>query len=80
MGEENDIIAMVFLVVMYGCHSQNIKKGECQRVDAFELWSWRRLLRLPLTATRSNPSILKELSHEYSLEGLTLKLKLQWAT
>ena len=69
--------AMVFPVVMYGCESWTIKKDECQRIDAFELWCWRRLLRVPWTAKRSNQSILKEISHEYSLEGLTLKLKLQ---
>ena len=70
--------AMVFPVVMYGCESWTIKKDECQRIDAFELWCWRRLLRVPWTAKRSNQSILKEISHEYSLEGLTLKLKLQY--
>ena len=69
--------AMVFLVVMYGCESWTIKKAEHQRIDAFELWFWRRLLRLPWTARRSNQSILKEISPEYSLEGLMLKLKLQ---
>ena len=66
--------AMVFLVVMYGCESWTIKKAECQRIDAFELWCWRRLLRIPWTARRSNQSILKEISPEYSLEGLMLKL------
>ena len=66
--------AMVFLVVMYGCESWIIKKAECQRIDAFELWCWRRLLRVPWTARRSNQSILKEISPEYSLEGLMLKL------
>ena len=70
--------AMVFLVVMYGCESWTIKKAECQRIDAFELWCWRRLLRVPWTARRSNQSILKEISPEYSLEGLTLKLKPQY--
>ena len=70
--------AMVFLVVMYGCESWTIKKAECQRTDAFELWCWRRLLRVPWTAGRSNQSILKEISPEYSLEGLMLKLKLQY--
>ena len=70
--------AMVFLSVMYGCESQTIKKSECQRIDAFELWYWRRLLRVPWTAKRSNQSILKEISPEYSLEGLMLKLKLQY--
>ena len=69
--------AMVFPVVMYGCESWTIKKAERQRIDAFELWCWRRLLRVPWTATRSNQSILKEISPEYSLEGLMLKLKLQ---
>ena len=70
--------AMVFPVVMYGCESWTIKKAECQRTDAFELWCWRRLLRVPRTARRSNLSILKEISPEYSLEGLMLKLKLQY--
>ena len=70
--------AMVFPVVMYGCESWTIKKGELQRIDAFELWCWRRLLRVPWTARRSNQSILKEISPEYSLEGLMLKLKLQY--
>ena len=65
--------AMVFPVVMHGCESWIIKKAECQRIDAFELWCWRRLLRVPWTARRSNHSILKEISHEYSLEGLMLK-------
>ena len=69
--------AMVFPVVMYGCESWTIKKAECQRIDAFKLWCWRRLLRVPWTARRSNESILKEINHEYSLEGLMLKLKLQ---
>ena len=69
---------MVFPVVMYGCESWTIKKAERQRIDAFELWSWRRLLRVPWTARRSNQSILKEISPEYSLEGLMLKLKLQY--
>ena len=69
---------MVFPVVMYGCESWTIKKAECQRIDAFELWCWRRLLRIPWTARRSNQSILKEISPEYSLEGLMLKLKLQY--
>ena len=63
---------------MYGFESWTIKKAECQRTDAFELWCWRRLLRVPWTARRSNPSILKEISPEYSLEGLMLKLKLQY--
>ena len=70
--------AMVFPVVMYGCESWTIQKAECQRTDAFELWYWRRLLRVPWTARRSNKSILKEISPEYSLEGLMLKLKLQY--
>ena len=70
------IKAMVFPVVIYGCESWTIKKAECQRTDAFELWCWRRLLKVPWTARRSNHSILKEISPEYSLEGLMLKLKL----
>ena len=69
--------AMVFPVVMYGCESWTVKKAECQIIDAFELWCWRRLLRVPWTARRSNQLILKEISPEYSLEGLMLKLKLQ---
>jgi len=69
--------ALVFPVVMYGCESWTIKKAERQRIDAFEMWCWRRLLRVPWTAKRSNQSILKEISPEYSLEGLMLKLKLQ---
>ena len=69
---------MVFPVVIYGCESWIIKKAECQRIDAFEMWRWRRLLRVPWTARRSNQSILKEISPEYSLEALTLKLKLQY--
>ena len=69
--------AMVSLVVMYGCESWTIKKAERQRIDAFELWCWSRVLRVPWTARRSNQSILKEISIEYSLEGLMLKLKLQ---
>ena len=68
--------AMVFPIVMYGCESCTIKKAEHQRIDAFELWCWRRLLRVPWTAKRSNQSILKEINTEYSLEGLMLKLKL----
>ena len=68
---------MVFPVVMYGCESWTRKKAECQIIDAFELWCWRRLLRVPWTARRSNQSILKEIRPEYSLEGLMLKLKLQ---
>ena len=70
--------AMVFPVVMYGCESWTIKKAECRRIDAFELWCWRRLLRVPWTARRSNQSILKEISPGCSLEGLMLKLKLQY--
>ena len=70
--------AMVCPVVMYGYESWTIKKAECQRIDAFELWCWRRLLRVPWTARRSNQSILKEISSEYSLEGLMLKLNLQY--
>ena len=70
--------AMVFLIVMYGCDSWTIKKAEHQRIDAFELWCWRRLLRVPWTARRSNQSILKETGPRYSLEGLMLKLKLQY--
>ena len=70
--------AMVFPVVTYGCESWTVKKAECQRIDAFELWCWRRLLKVPWTARRSNLSILKEISPEYSLEGLMLKLKLQY--
>ena len=69
---------MVFSVVMYGCQSWTIKKAECWRIDAFEWWCWRRLLRISWTARRSNQSILKEISPEYSLEGLMLKLKLQY--
>ena len=70
--------AMVFPVVMYGCESWTLKKAECRRIDAFELWCWRRLLRVPWTARRSNQSILKEISPGCSLEGLTLKLRLQY--
>ena len=70
--------AMVFPVVRYGCESWTIKKAECQRIDAFELWCWRRLLRVPWTARRSSQSILKEISPQFSLEGLMLKLKLQY--
>ena len=69
---------MVLPVVMYGCESWTIKKAECQRIDAVELWCWRRLLRVPWTARRSNQSMLKKISSEYSLEGLILKLKLQY--
>ena len=70
--------AIVFPVVIYGCESWTINKVECQRIDAFELWCWRRLLRVSWTARRSNQSLLKEISSEYSLEGLMLKLKLQY--
>ena len=69
---------MVFPIVMYGCESWTVKKVECQRTDAFELWCWRRFLRVPWTARRSSQSILKEIDHRYSLEGLILKLKLQY--
>ena len=69
---------MVFPVVMYGCESWTVKKAECRRIDAFELWCWGRLLRVPWTARRSNKSILKEISPEFSLEGLMLKLQLQY--
>ena len=69
---------VVFPVVMYGCESWTIKKAECRKINAFELWCWRKLLRIPWTARRSNQSILKETSPEYSLEGLMLKLKLQY--
>ena len=70
--------AMVFPVVTYGCESWTIKKAECQRIDAFKMWCWRRLLRVPWTARRSNKSILKETNPEYSLEGVMLKVKLQY--
>src|SRR5574341_857864 len=70
--------AMVFSVVTYGCESWTVKKAECRRIDAFELWCWRRLLRVPWTARRSNQPIVKEVSPEYSLEELMLKLKLQY--
>ena len=70
--------AVVFPVVMYGCECWTVKKAECRRIDAFELWCWRRLLRVPWTARRSNQSILKAISPECSLEGLMLKLKLQY--
>ena len=72
--------AMVFLVVVYGCESWTIEKAERQRIDAFELWCWRRLLRVPWTARRSNQSVLKEISPEYSLEELMLKLKIQYSS
>ena len=71
--------AMVFPVVMYGCESWTVKKAECRKMDGFELWCWRRLLRVPWTARRSNQSILKEIGSEYSLEGLMLRLKLQYS-
>ena len=70
--------AMVFPVVTYGCESWTVKKAECRRIDAFELWCWRRLLRVPRTARRSNQSVLKEISSGISLEGMMLKLKLQY--
>ena len=70
--------AMVFPAVMYGCEICTVKKAECRRIDAFELWCWRRLLRVPWAARRSNQSILKEISLEFSLEGVMLKLKLQY--
>ena len=70
--------AVVFPVVMYGCESWTVKKAECQRIDAFQLWCWRRLLRVPWTAGRSNQSMLKEISPGISLEGMMLKLKLQY--
>ena len=71
--------AMVFPIVMYGCERWTIKKAKCRRIDTFELWCWRRLLRVPGTARRSNQSIPKEINPEYSLEGLMLKLKLQYS-
>ena len=74
----NLVKAMVFPVVMYGCESWTVKKAECQRIDAFELWHWRRHLRIPWTARRSNQSILKEISPGISLEGMMLKLKHQY--
>ena len=70
--------ALIFTIVMYGCESWTIKKAERQKIDGFELWCWRRLLRVPWIARRSNQSIIKEISPEYSLEGLMLKLKLQY--
>ena len=72
------IKAMIFPVVTYGCESRTVKKAQCQRIDAFELWCWRRLLRVPWVARRSNQSILKKISPGYSLEGLMVKLKLQY--
>ena len=72
------VTAVVFPVVIYRCESWTVKKAECQRIDAFELWCWRRLLRVPWTARRSNQSILRDISPEYLLEGLTLKLKLEY--
>ena len=77
-GKDPSSQSMVFPVVVYGCESWTIKKVECQRIDVFELWFWRRLLRVPWIASRSNQSILMEISPEYSLEGLMLKLKLQY--
>ena len=71
---------MVFPVVIYGCENWTVKKAECQRIDVSELWCWRRLLRIPWTAARANQSILKEISPQYSLEGLMLKLKLQYSS
>ena len=76
--KDHIVKAMVFPVVMYGCKSWTIKNAECQRIDAFELWYWGRLLRIPWPAKRSNQLILREISPEYSLEGLMLKLKLQY--
>ena len=76
--KDHTVKAMVFPAVMYRCERWTIKKAECQRIDAFESWFWRRLLKVPWTARRSNQSILKEISPEYSLEGLMLKLKLQY--
>ena len=73
-----DAMILFFPIVMYGCESWTIKKAECKRIDAFELWCWRRLWRVPWSARRPNQSILKEISPEYSLEGLMLKLKLQY--
>ena len=70
--------AMAFPVVMYGCESWTVKKTECQRIDVFELWCWRRVLRVPWTASRSSQSVLNEINPQYSLEGLMLKLKLQY--
>ena len=76
--KQRHYLAMVFPVVMYGCESWTVQKAECRKIDAFELWCWRRLLRVPWTARRSNQSILKKISPGYSLEGLMLKLKLQY--
>ena len=76
--KDHIVKAMVFPVVIYGCESWTMKKAECQRIDAFEVWCWRRLLRVPWTSRRSNQFILKEISPEYSLEGLMLKLKLEY--
>ena len=78
MTKVHTVKSMVFPVVMYGCESWTMKKAESQRIDAFELWCWRKLLRVPWTARRSNQSILKEINREYLLEGLMLKLKLQY--
>ena len=76
--QKSVVKAVIFSVVIYGCESWTLKKAEYQRIDGFELWCWRKLLRIPWTAKRSNQSILKEISPEYSLEGLMLKLKLQY--
>ena len=78
MGQISSILSMGFSAVMYRYESWTIKKAECQRIDAFELWCWRRLLKIPWTARRSNQSILKEVNPEYSLEGLMLKLNIQY--
>ena len=78
LAKVHTVKAMVFPVVIYGCESWTIKKAESQRIDAFELWCWRRLLRIPWTARRSNQSVLKEINPEFSLEGLMLNLKLQY--
>ena len=74
--KSRDVKAMVFPIVVYGCENWTMKKAECQKIDAFELWCWRRLLRVPWTARRSNQSILQKINPEYTLEGLMLKLKL----
>ena len=78
MAKVGTVKAMVFPVVTYGCESWTVKKAECQKIDAFELWCWRRLLKLHWTARSSNQSILREINPEYSLEGLMLKLKLEY--
>ena len=77
--EVHIVKAMVFPVVTYSCESWNVKKAECQRIDAFKLWCWRKLLKVPWTARRSNQSIFREISRKYSLEGLMLKLKFQYS-